>query len=371
MGGSRSLAGIHIMAKHAKPKKTHPKAGAIVLVILAVLLVVAAVAALLFLSSLNRSADQVFTQQNTVVPTIPPAPEATPSRYDDIEADWIDRNGNAYNYRDDVINMLFIGVDYMNDQSRAQYDKLVNGGNCDVLILASLDTRNNTLSILEIPRDTMADLIVLDKDGNYAGTVYNNISAAHSYSMDPQVGCELTCDAVSRLLCRIPIHRYAALDYYAIRTVNQLLGGVELTFDKDYTEIDPAFTQGATVTLTDDQLLAFIEDRDKTVLDSAMDRSSRHVFLLNSLYDTAKESFQSDITFPVKMYNGVKEYVTTNLNVTEITYLARQVFEADFHASNVERIPGELTQGEIYAEYFVDEEWIEDYVAGTMSIPAE
>ena len=32
---------------------------------------------------------------------------------DAIDADWIDENGNAYNYRDDVISILLMGIDYM------------------------------------------------------------------------------------------------------------------------------------------------------------------------------------------------------------------------------------------------------------------
>lgn len=358
------------MAKHVKPDKTRPKKGAIFLTVLALLLVIAAVAALLFWRSINRSAEQVFIQQTTVVPTVPPAPEATPRRYDDIEADWIAADGTAYNYRTDVINMLFIGVDYLSDEDHWKDYMTFNGGNSDVLILASLDTTNKTLSILEIPRDTMADLVVLDEEGNFSHTEYTNISAAHSFSPDQKVACELTVSAVSRLLCDMPIHRYVALDYYAIGTVNQLLGGVKLTFDQDYTDIDPAFTQGATVTLTDKQLLNFIEDRDKSVLDSAINRGSRHIFLMKSLYSTAKESFQADITFPVKMYNGVKEYITTNLDVEEITYLARQIFEADFHTSNIDRVQGKLTQGEVYAEYYADTDWVENWVAETLSSPA-
>lgn len=355
--------------KHTKPRTPRPKAWAIVLTVLAILLLLVAGAMLYFWSSLNRSADQVFARQTTVVPTIPPAAEATPSRYDDIEADWIASDGTAYNYREGVINMLFIGVDYLNDERRAQYGKLVNGGNSDVLILASLDTLNNTLSILEIPRDTMTDIIRLDEDNNFIDTIYTNISAAHSYSMDQEIACELTTDAVSRLLCGIPIHSYVALSYYAIKPINQLLGGVELTFDQDYTDLDPAFTEGATVTLTDDQFYAFVHDRDLYSLNSAYNRGARHIFLLNSLYDVCKAEFEADITFPIRMYNGVKEHVTTNLDLTQISYLAALVFEADFHASDVERIPGELTLGETYAEYFTDSDWIESYVAETLSVP--
>lgn len=362
---------MHTMSpKHANPKKGHPKAGAVILIVLAVLLLLAAGVLWYFWSSMNRSADQLFAQQTSAVPTAPPAPEATPVRYDDIEADWIDAKGNAYNYRDDVINILFIGVDYMYKESYWTDDMTYHGGNADVLILASLDTSSKSLSILEIPRDTMANVIELDEDGNYIDTAYTNIATAHSYSSDQQLGCELTCDAVSRLLCGIPIHSYVSLNYYAIKPINRLLGGVELTFDRDYTDLDPAFTEGATVTLTDDQFYTFVHDRDLYKMDSAYDRGDRHIFLMNSLYDVCKAEFLEDITFPVRMYNGVKEYVTTNLDVTQISYLARLVFETDFHASDVARIPGELTKNGNYAEYYPDSAWIESYVAETVSVPA-
>lgn len=153
--------------------------------------------------------------------------------------------------------MPLIGVDYLSQEENWKDYMTFNGGNSDVLILASLATTNKTLSILDIPRDTMTDVITLDEEENYTGTVYTNISASHSYSLNQQTGCELTADAVSRILCGSPIHRYVALSCYAIKPINQLMGGVELTFDRDYTYIDPAFTKGATVTLSDMQFWNF------------------------------------------------------------------------------------------------------------------
>lgn len=360
--------------RHAAPKKTHPLARTVFLMILAMVLLLSAVAAVAFRRTMNRSAADIFSVQSAV-PTIPPAPGATDSPYadiyDEVASDWVDSDGAAWNYRDDVINMLFIGVDYMSEESHWDEEMPYSAGNSDVLILASLDTLQNTLSVLSIPRDTMADLVILDRDGSYLGTSFENISLAHSYGDSETMSCQLAADAVSRLLCGIPIHRYGSLDYAAIKTVNQLLGGLEVTFDKDYTHIDPSFTAGTTMTLTDDQFLAFIEDRDITVLDSAVDRSSRHVFLMNALYDTCKDAFLEDLTFPVRMYNGIKDHIVTNLNVTEITYLAGQVFEADFDAAGLTTLPGELIQGEIYAEYYADTDWIEDYVAEKLSIPAK
>lgn len=44
-----------------------------------------------------------------------------------IDADWIDEQGNAYNYRDDVISILFMGIDYMGDEKNWFYATESNG----------------------------------------------------------------------------------------------------------------------------------------------------------------------------------------------------------------------------------------------------
>ena len=39
--------------------------------------------------------------------------------------------------------------------------------------------------------------------------------------------------------------RYVALDYDALYTLNDLIGGLTITFDDDYTEIHSTFTKAA------------------------------------------------------------------------------------------------------------------------------
>lgn len=106
-----------------------------------------------------------------------------------IDADWIDEEGNAYNYRDDMISVLLMDVDYMSEKSNWKNGMISNGGNSDVLALVILNKTTFDFSILYIPRDTMADVLATDEAGNYIDTVYTNISTAHSYGDGKEVSC--------------------------------------------------------------------------------------------------------------------------------------------------------------------------------------
>ena len=58
----------------------------------------------------------------------------------------------------------------------------------------------------------------------------------------------------------------------------------------------------------------------------------------------------------------INHHLLPNLGVYELNDLTPIV---------VQRFITELTQNGNYAEYYVDTDWIENYVAETMSIPAE
>ena len=204
-----------------KPKKSiNPlKITAIVLSTLAVLLVLAALGIGFLLWYSGDLHGSMFSSRDNAVPR---ATEATEQQAL-IDADWIDENGNAYNYRDDVISILLMGVDYMGEETKLWDEETVsNGGNADVLGLVILDTKTFEFSILYIPRDTMADVIAMDADGNYIDTVRANICTSHSYGDGGALSCQLTTDAVSRLLMGVPVNRYAALNWDAIYTLNQI-----------------------------------------------------------------------------------------------------------------------------------------------------
>lgn len=289
-----------------------------------------------------------------------------------IDADWIDENGNAYYYRDDVISILLMGVDYMGEETKQWDDEMVsNGGNADVLGLVILDTKTFDFSILYIPRDTMADVIAMDAEGNYIDTVRANICNSHSYGDGGDLSCKLTADAVSRLLLGAPVNRYAALHVDAIYALNKIVGGVRITFDSDCTELHSSFYPGNTVTLNNLYLSMLVTYRDYENVEGANTRGMRIMNVLKAMFNQLKDKIMEDPTVALEILDQLSDYITTDLELSEITYLARNIGKMNFDSDTVVRLQGETTMGEEYVEFHADEDWIHDFVVEKFCVPAE
>lgn len=351
-----------------KPAKSiNPlKITAIVLSTLAAVLVLAALGIGYFLWYSGGLRGSMFSSRDSAVPQPTDALEQEVL----MDADWIDENGNAYNYQDDVISILLMGIDYMADVEAFWDAEMVsNGGNADMLGLVILDTKTFEFSILYIPRDTVADVIAMDAEGNYIDTVRTNISVSHSYGDGEELSCQLTADAVSRLLMGAPVSRYAALDCDAIYTLNEIVGGVRITFDSDCTELHPSFTQGNTVTLNNLYLSMLVTYRDYDVVDSAYTRGMRIMNVLKALFDQLKGEIMEDPAVALEIFNRLSEYITTDLQLSEITFLARNIGKMDFTSDMVVRLQGETVMGEEYAEFHADQDWIYDFVVEKFCVP--
>lgn len=355
-----------------KTTKNPMKIVAIVLGSLAALLVLIALAIGIFLWYSGSVRGDMFARRNT--PTLVPetsAPADVPeTTAPPVVADWIDEDGNAYDYREDVITILLMGVDYMADENQWEAGVVSNGGNADIMCLVTLDTKTFDFSLLYLPRDTMADVIAMDPEGNYIDTVRTNLSAAHSYGDGGDLSCRLTEDAVSRLLWGVPVNRYVALDYEGMYGLNSLLGGLTITFGQDYTQIDGDYVRGATVTMDSEQMRRFITYRDHSDVSGAYDRGVRGMAALRAIFDQCKAKIAENPTAALDLWNALDSYITSDLSLTEITYLATNIGKMAFGADTVVRLPGETKMGEAYAEFYPDEAWLHDFVVDTFCIPA-
>lgn len=341
---------------------------AIVLSSLAVVMVLAALGIGYFLWYSGGLHGSMFSSKAEVLPQSPDAVHQQSL----IDADWIDENGNAYNYRDDVITILLMGIDYMADATEFwDEDTVSNGGNADVLGLVILDTNTFDFSMLYIPRDTIAEMIAMDAEGNYIDTIRDNISVSHSYGDGGELSCQLTAEAVSRLLMGAPVNRYAALNCNAIYTLNEIVGGVRITFDSDCTELHKSFYKGNTVTLSNLYLSMLVTYRDYNVVDSAYTRGMRIMNVIKAMFDQLKVRIMEDPGVALEIFNKLSKYITTDLELSEITYLARNIGKIDFSMDSVIRLQGETVMGEEYAEFHADQDWIHDFVVDKLCVPAE
>lgn len=360
----------------AEKKTQKAKTAAIVFSILAAVLVLIAALIAVFIWYSGSVRGSMFASHGSISATIPqstavdsagaaPVEASTP-----ISADWIDENGAAYNYRDDIISILLMGIDYMDDERKWNNETISNGGNADVLALVILNTETFEFSILYIPRDTITDVIAMDAQGNYIDTLRTNISTAHSYGDGGELSCRLTAEAVSQLLHGIPVNRYVSLDYDALYALNSIIGGLKVTFPEDYTFFDSSYTAGNTVTMNDLQLRVFMTYRSITDVEGAYIRGVRNMIVIRAMFDQCKDEIAANPTVALEFLNQLSSYLTTDLEISEITFLAQNIGKMNFGSDTVIKLPGESVMGEEYAEFHSDEQWLHDFVVDTFCVPA-
>ena len=63
---------------------------------------------------------------------------------------------------------------------------------------------------------------------------------------------------------------------------------------------------------------------------------------------------QGNVGTLLDLFNTANGYSITNLGVSEFSYLATSVLSSGITSLNVTTLPGEMQQGEKYAEYYLD-----------------
>lgn len=178
-------------------------------------------------------------------------------------------DGRTYTARPagELTTILLIGYDHDEEGAATELHGFSNGGQADFLLLVVLDHRYDRIHLLQIDRDTMTAVRVMDSTGRTHDRSSLQICLAHAYGDTREKNNANTVLAVENLLDigagddGIAIDWYVAMDISGISRLNDLLGGVTVTITEDLTQIDPAMTEGATVTLTGEQAERFCRGR--------------------------------------------------------------------------------------------------------------
>lgn len=258
--------------------------------------------------------------------------------------------GKTYKYNENVTSVLFMGID-MNEFSDNS-ENVGTNGDADALMILSYDTENGNTDLIGISRDTIAEVDVYSQSGEYIGIEEKQLCLAYSYGDGKESSCENQVKAVSRLFYNLPISSYLAMDLDAVSVLNDAVGGVTVTSPQTFKE----FTEGETVTLYGEMAETFVRTRDTKVLDSNKDRMERQSVYIQSFFNTLASATKENIMTPVDLFNAASPYTVTNIDVAKVTYLASDILQKDFSEIEMQNVPGEIVQGEVYAEYHLDEE---------------
>lgn len=91
-------------------------------------------------------------------------------------------NGQVYDYNEDILTFLCMGVDVNSKVKDTQ--KGLASGQADALFLLVLNPDIKKINIIAIDRNTMADFDVYDEQGNYKSTQYGQITLAMLMGME-------------------------------------------------------------------------------------------------------------------------------------------------------------------------------------------
>lgn len=276
--------------------------------------------------------------------------------------DEITYNGQQYQYNSNLVNILYLGID--------NYDVIRNdmmpgnAGQTDCIMILSLNKETKEAKILQIPRDTMTEIDIYNRSGDVFKTVTEQIATQYAYCTGGTNSCWAAKKTISEMLYDLPIDAYLAMDMASISLVNDAVGGVTLTIPKDYTMIDPAFQKGATLTLMGEQAYDYVHWRDTNASFSNNDRMERQVQYIPAMIDTIRSNAELEGNYYDTIYPLVEKYMITDLQEDEINELAKY----NLAVSDIQRLPGEGKKGEIYEEFYLDEENLQKMLIETFYI---
>lgn len=276
--------------------------------------------------------------------------KATAEAEDSNTVTW---QGKNYKYNQNLSNYLLLGVD-KRTPAETRVGK-ADAGQADALFLLSLNRKTKEMTLISIPRDTMTDVESFDLEGKSLGKSKDHISLSYGYGDGGAESCKLTQEAVSNLFYGLPIQGYLAMNLDGIPQLAKSVGGLTVTVPNNSLEYKyPEFSEGAEVTLTEENTETFVRSRDVDESQSAIYRMERQKAFLDAFSKKAKECYEQNAKFAANLFVAIKPYTVTNISEDRLMKLFQTADEGDGYTEWT--VPGEGTQGLSYDEYHVDDD---------------
>lgn len=267
-------------------------------------------------------------------------------------------NGETYKYNEDITSMLFLGVD---KRDMDDLGELGGNGQADVIVLLALDLKNRKLTMVNVPRDTMADVSIYSAAGYYTGMQKQQICLSYSYGDGKESSCENTVTTVRRVFYNVPVNTYFALDLDGIAAVNDAVGGVDVVSPETINQ----FTEGQQYHLEGMAAENFVRDRVHDRADANMLRMQRQQVYAKEFMAKVMTSVKNDPGSAVTLFNESSPYSVTDISASKVLYLAQDIALHGSLSAEIITVPGEtkLNENE-YAEFNISEkEFYEQFLS--------
>ncbi len=315
----------------------------------------------------DKAPDGAGSAPNRVEHTVRPTGVAAPGDVDGGQSTTVYYNGQKYAYNDNLSTLLILGID---DVQLAETAASRNSSQADMILLAVFDPEKEICTMVQINRDTMSEVPVLDSFGNFLRYQVEQLALAHTYGTGMEISCENTAEAVSRFLYGIRIDDYFAFTMDAIPIINDLVGGVTVTVEDDFSNVDASLVKGTTVTLTAENVEHFVRARSSITEDPTnINRMHRQKVYLTGLGAALKEAVNENDSFVVEAYSSLAGSMVTDCTVEQMSNYGDRF--SGYTLSQIIAPEGEAVAGEKFMEFYADEEALRELVLELFYIPVE
>ena len=206
---------------------------------------------------------------------------------------------------EDVFNVLLVGTDSRDPNS--------DMGRSDSMMLVSFNKSKNKSTVVSFLRDSLVDI-----DG------YGKSRLGHTYAYG---GIGLTINTINKTY-DLDIQNYITIDFENLVSIIDEIGGVKVFITEEeaeyYRQNGMPDIQSGDMTLTGSQALAHARNR---TLGSDFERTRRQRSVMYGIYRQIMAEKDASAILPLIKY--CMNHVKTNMSVTEIYDLAKQVLAID------------------------------------------
>ncbi|WP_066720603.1 LCP family protein [Clostridium sp. Marseille-P299] len=247
---------------------------------------------------------------------------------EDVDGNLVDTSKDEYDdpslrKEEYVKNYLIMGIEQIN-----------GGGRTDSMMIVSINTKDNTVKLSSLLRDTYVSI---------PGHKNNKLNAAYGLG-----GADLLIDTIEQSY-KIKIEGYASVNFESFEKIIDRLGGVNIELGaKEASYLNrtnyisnPAYrnVKEGWNTLNGNQALGYCRVRKVETLGGANSdygRTLRQRRVLNAIFDKYKSSGLIEI---MSITKDCLKYITTDLSSNEITSIIESIVENGITTMDTSRFP--------------------------------
>jgi len=199
------------------------------------------------------------------------------------------------------ISFALLGIDMYGDGLAE------GGGRSDTIIVATVNPKTKTTTLVSIPRDSYAEMVGYETDiyGEY------NDKITHAYAFG---STEMAINSIQEFL-NVPIDYYVEINMQGLHDIVEALGGIEVTSPLTFEFEGSSFVEGKTVLADGWDALAFARMR-KEDPEGDLGRQNRQRMVIKAILD--KLISIDSVTNYKKILSAVEVNIQTNLSFEDL-----------------------------------------------------